>query len=388
MKKLLSVLLVAAVLMSGLSLAAFAQQENPFVLQDPYLIEYSVGERGLNFSSPNTIQQVERAFAGLDPTPLAQDGAVEQDARYLKIWQENFPKQFIFQDDRLMTAAKSYQTPQALLDLEETLQAQMEALDPYGCFTWAENYASLCLLDNSSRYAALVGETENKILLLERLQSLQPQKIIGSQKETLGKQRTGAAELRVNVTDADSLMENVTYSYQLYEKGVSVTRYTDTGAGLSLYFACDPDAVGSLASQMQKLYSASQTKSATWLAILNLDRVEQFTVTRKSDTAASALTGWNRAALVDLLRTLPVEGAEEINRLWTKPDVEYQIRFTNGLTYRVQLQGNALRIWASDMPQVLSFTVPQEKADELLKETANRIGYERDGVEKPNVYTG
>ena len=73
-KKMLSLLLaVSATLMSGLSLTAFAQEENPFVLEDPYMIEYSVGERGLNFSSEQAIQQVEKAFAGLDPTPIGQD---------------------------------------------------------------------------------------------------------------------------------------------------------------------------------------------------------------------------------------------------------------------------------------------------------------------------
>ena len=44
-KKMLSLLLAAATLVSGLSLTAFAQEENLFVLEDPYMIEYSVGER-------------------------------------------------------------------------------------------------------------------------------------------------------------------------------------------------------------------------------------------------------------------------------------------------------------------------------------------------------
>lgn len=38
-KKMLSLLLAVATLMSGLSLTAFAQEENPFVLEDPYMIE-------------------------------------------------------------------------------------------------------------------------------------------------------------------------------------------------------------------------------------------------------------------------------------------------------------------------------------------------------------
>ena len=390
-KKMLSLLLAAA-LVSGLSLTAFAQEENPFVLEDPYMIEYSVGERGLNFSSEQAIQQVEKAFAGLDPTPIGQDTVVEQDARYLEIWQDSMPDRFIFQDDKLLTYPNDYKTPQALLDLEADLQAQMKELDPYGYFTWSEDYTCICLLDNTSRYAVFNEETENKILMLERLQSLEPSKINASQNATLGKERTGASELRVNVTPTNVLAENVTYSYQFYDKGVGVTAYTGDGAGVTQYFSCDPTAIGSLTAQMQKFYD-SQQKSATWLAIINPARVESLHVGRKGKEPgepygeAFPLTNWNSAAIIDLLRTLPVEGAAETNRLWTRPDVEYRLGFTNALTYCVQVQGNQLRVWASDMPQVLQFTVPQKEVDELLTETDNRITYEKENIEKPNPET-
>ncbi len=391
-KKMLSLLLAVATLMSGLSLTAFAQEENPFVLEDPYMIEYSIGERGLNFSSEQAIQQVEKAFAGLDPTPIGQDTVVEQDARYLEIWQDSMPDRFIFQDDKLLTYPNDYKTPQALLDLEADLQAQMKELDPYGYFTWSEDYTCICLLDNTSRYAVFNEETENKILMLERLQSLEPSKINASQNATLGKERTGASELRVNVTPTNVLAENVTYSYQFYDKGVGVTAYTGDGAGVTQYFSCDPTAIGSLTAQMQKFYD-SQQKSATWLAIINPARVESLHVGRKGKEPgepygeAFPLTNWNSAAIIDLLRTLPVEGAAETNRLWTRPDVEYRLGFTNALTYRVQVQGNQLRVWASDMPQVLQFTVPQKEVDELLIETDNRITYEKENIEKPNPET-
>ena len=391
-KKMLSLLLAAATLVSGLSLTAFAQEENPFVLEDPYMIEYSIGERGLNFSSEQAIQQVKEAFAGLDPTPIGQDTVVEQDARYLEIWQDSMPDRFIFQDDKLLTYPNDYKTPQALLDLEADLQAQMRELDPYGCFTWSEDYTCICLLDNTSRYAVFNEETENKILMLERLQSLEPSKINASQNATLGKERTGASELRVNVTPTNVLAENVTYSYQFYDKGVGVTAYTGDGAGVTQYFSCDPTAIGSLTAQMQKFYD-SQQKSATWLAIINPARVESLHVGRKGKEPgepygeAFPLTNWNSAAIIDLLRTLPVEGAAETNRLWTRPDVEYRLGFTNALTYRVQVQGNQLRVWASDMPQVLQFTVPQKEVDELLTETDNRITYEKENIEKPNPET-
>ena len=391
-KKMLSLLLAAATLVSGLSLTAFAQEENPFVLEDPYMIEYSIGERGLNFSSEQAIQQVKEAFSGLDPTPIGQDTVVEQDARYLEIWQDSMPDRFIFQDDKLLTYPNDYKTPQALLDLEADLQAQMRELDPYGCFTWSEDYTCICLLDNTSRYAVFNEETENKILMLERLQSLEPSKINASQNATLGKERTGASELRVNVTPTNVLAENVTYSYQFYDKGVGVTAYTGDGAGVTQYFSCDPTAIGSLTAQMQKFYD-SQQKSATWLAIINPARVESLHVGRKGKEPgepygeAFPLTNWNSAAIIDLLRTLPVEGAAETNRLWTRPDVEYRLGFTNALTYRVQVQGNQLRVWASDMPQVLQFTVPQKEVDELLTETDNRITYEKENIEKPNPET-
>ena len=72
----------------------------------------------------------------------------------------------------------------------------------------------------------------------------------------------------------------MTYSYQFYDKGVSVTVYTGDGAGVTQYFACDPTAIGSLTAQMQKFYD-SQQKSATWLAIINPARVESLHVGRK-----------------------------------------------------------------------------------------------------------
>ena len=161
---------------------------------------------------------------------------------------------------------------------------------------------------------------------------------------------------------------------------------------MTQYFSCDPTAIGSLTAQMQKFYD-SQQKSATWLAIINPARVESLHVGRKGKEPgepygeAFPLTNWNSAAIIDLLRTLPVEGAAETNRLWTRPDVEYRLGFTNALTYRVQVQGNQLRVWASDMPQVLQFTVPQKEVDELLTETDNRITYEKENIEKPNPET-
>ena len=88
---------------------------------------------------------MKEAFAGLDPTPIGQDTVVEQDARYLEIWQDSMPDRFIFQDDKLLTYPNDYKTPQALLDLEADLQAQMKELDPYGYFTWSRTIpASAC----------------------------------------------------------------------------------------------------------------------------------------------------------------------------------------------------------------------------------------------------
>lgn len=384
-RRLSALLLVLAMLLSAMSAAA--APSSPFALTDPWMIEYSVGERGLNFSDESTIDALKAAFSQLTPA-LREDVTVETDAHFLRVWQDDFPAQFIFQDDAVLTSAKTYQLPQKLKKLDAALQQKMSALDPYGYFTWSERYVSVCILDNSSRYAAFEQQTENKIMLLERLQSLDPQKIGLSQKARMGQQKTGASELRINVTEAEKMEHRPTYSYQFYDKGVSVTAYNDDGVGVTQYFVCDSDAVGSLTAQMQKCYDAEQKKSSTWLAILNNDRVNSFSVTRREDAAAHPLTGWNTAALIDLLRTLPVSQAEETTRLWTKPEVEYGIEFKNALSYRVQVNDGQVRIWASDMPKVLQFTADAEQLQKLLTETDNRIVYEQENIIKPNVVTG
>ena len=386
-QSLSAVLLTLALLLSALSVSAAAQQ-SPFALTDAWMVEYSIGERGLNFSDESAIDAVEAAFSGLTPTLSGEDVSVRPAAHTLRVWQDDFPVQFIFQDEAVLTSAKTYQLPQKLKELDKALQQKIAALDPYGYFTWSESFVGITVLNNEERYAVFEEQTENKILLLERLQSLKPQKISGSKREELGRQRMGASELRVHVTEAEEMEERPTYSYQFYDKGVSITTYNDDGVGITQYFSCDPEAVGSLTAQMQKCYDMEQQKSATWLAIVNNDRVDSFTVIRRKNAETSPLTGWNRAATIDLLRTLPVSQAEELDRLWTKPEVEYRIEFKNALTYRVQLLGGQVRIWASDMDKVLQFTVDAEKWQQLLDETNNRIIYERENIIKPNVRTG
>ena len=62
----------------------------------------------------------------------------------------------------------------------------------------------------------------------------------------LGKQRTGVSEMRIQI-DSNS------YSYQLYEKGLSVTKYTLDGANATEYFVCDASAIQKLADQFNKV---------------------------------------------------------------------------------------------------------------------------------------
>lgn len=385
--RLSAALLALAMLLSVLSVSAAAQQSS-FLLEDAWMVEYSIGERGLNFSDEQTIAEVKAAFSDLTPVPLQEVVSVEPGAHFLHVWQDDFPDQFIFQDHALLADANTYQLPEKLKKLDEAFEQKLHALDPYGYFTWSESYVSLCILDNSSRYAVFEEQTENKVLLLERLQSLDPQKIGLSQKTKMGERRTGASELRVNVTEEQNMERRPTYSYQFYDSGVSVTAYNNDGVGVTQYFVCDPDAVGSLTAQMQKCYDMEQKKSATWLAILNNDRVDSFAVTRREDTAENLLTGWNRVELIEQLRRLSVSEAEETSYLWTRPEVEYRIEFKNDLTYRVQVNNGIIRVWASDMPKALQFTVDSEKLQKLLTETDNRIVYEKEDIIKPNVRTG
>lgn len=267
------------------------------------------------------------------------------------------------------------------MTLEQQLQKRMQEIDPYGRFTWAEEYVCICLLDNGSRYAVFEELPENKNLLLERLQNLNV--IKGSDEAALGNRLSGVSEMRIRVVKVPH-SDSTTWSYQLYEKGIKVVSYTTNGKGAEEIYLCPNENLWALKAQMQKTYDATPEKSATWLAIINPDRVTSLTVARSGEQPVS-LTNLAQIEMLDLLCSLPVEQAEKKTALWKTPDTEYRITFANGLLYRVQQLKNKLRLWSSDMDFLLEYTLSKENQERLNERTQFEILRQQAGKTNPET---
>lgn len=384
-KRWIAALLAGALMLCGLPAYAAPTWTVPKQAQK---LRYTAEERGFIEQDEQKIQQVLKTLQQVQPKMTEVNSAmggsklsdlllVDQDGidysyqfdpvNWGKVIWNNY--QFWSADDRLMA-------------LEQQLQKRMQEIDPYGRFTWAEEYVCICLLDNGSRYAVFEELPENKNLLLERLQNLNV--IKGSDEAALGNRLSGVSEMRIQVEDPFS--DSITWSYQLYEKGIKVVPYTVTGKGAEEIYLCSNENLWSLKAQMQKTYDATPEKSATWLAIINPDRVTSLTVARSGEQPVS-LTNLAQIGMLDLLRSLPVEQAEKKTALWKTPDTEYRITFANGLLYRVQQLNNKLRLWSSDMDFLLEYTLSKENQEQLNEETQTQIRYQQDGFEKPNPDT-
>ena len=68
---------------------------------------------------------------------------------------------------------------------------------------------------------------------------------------------------------------------------------------------------------------------------------------------------------------LRVGSVTEREDLWTAPELECRIHFVTGVDYRVQILNGKLRIWASDMPQVLEYTIGTQQQEALLATLQN-----------------
>ena len=109
------------------------------------------------------------------------------------------------------------------------LEKQRKQVDSYDYFTWDQDQTCIGLLDNAARKATFVEVYERRTEILQLLQSIAPSKVTAANQSALGKQRTGISEMRIQI-DSNS------YSYQLYEKGLSVTKYTLDGANATRIF--------------------------------------------------------------------------------------------------------------------------------------------------------
>ena len=383
-KRWIAALLAGALMLCGLP--AYAES-GWMVPKQAQKLRYTAEERGFIEQDEQKIQQVLKTLQQAQPkeTKLEQgkDGNTKSELILTERDQTEYRYQFNSSSwgKKVRNNYRFWSADDRLMTLEQQLQKRMQEIDPYGRFTWAEEYVCICLLDNGSRYAVFEELPENKNLLLERLQNLNV--IKGSDEAALGNRLSGVSEMRIRVVKVPH-SDSTTWSYQLYEKGIKVVPYTVTGKGAEEIYLCPNENLWALKAQMQKTYDATPEKSATWLAIINPDRVTSLTVARSGEQPVS-LTNWAQIELRDLLCSLPVEESEKKTALWKTPDTEYRITFANGLLYRVQQLKNKLRLWSSDMDFLLEYTLSKENLKRLNERTQFEILRQQAGKSNPET---
>lgn len=383
-KRWIAALLAGALMLCGLP--AYAET-SWMVPKQAQKLRYTFGERGFIEQDEQKIQQVLKTLQQVQPkeTKLEQgkDGNTKSELILTERDQTEYRYQFNSSSwgKKVRNNYRFWSADDRLMTLEQQLQKRMQEIDPYGRFTWAEEYVCICLLDNGSRYAVFEELPENKNLLLERLQNLNV--IKGSDEAALGNRLSGVSEMRIRVVKVPH-SDSTTWSYQLYEKGIKVVSYTTNGKGAEEIYLCPNENLWALKAQMQKTYDATPEKSATWLAIINPDRVTSLTVVRSGEQPVS-LTNLAQIEMLDLLCSLPVEQAEKKTALWKTPDTEYRITFANGLLYRVQQLKNKLRLWSSDMDFLLEYTLSKENQERLNERTQFEILRQQAGKTNPET---
>ncbi len=383
-KRWIAALLAGALMLCGLP--AYAET-SWMVPKQAQKLRYTFGERGFIEQDEQKIQQVLKTLQQVQPTETkleqGKDGNTQSELILTERDQTEYRYQFNSSSwgKKVRNNYRFWSADDRLMALEQQLQKRIQEIDPYGRFTWAEEYVCICLLDNGSRYAVFEELPENKNLLLERLQNLNV--IKGSDEAALGNRLSGVSEMRIRVVKVPH-SDSTTWSYQLYEKGIKVVSYTTNGKGAEEIYLCPNENLWALKAQMQKTYDATPEKSATWLAIINPDRVTSLTVVRSGEQPVS-LTNLAQIEMLDLLCSLPVEQAEKKTALWKTPDTEYRITFANGLLYRVQQLKNKLRLWSSDMDFLLEYTLSKENQERLNERTQFEILRQQAGKTNPET---
>lgn len=383
-KRWIAALLAGALMLCGLPAYAAPTWTVPKQAQK---LRYTFGERGFIEQDEQKIQQMLKTLQQMQPTETkleqGKDGNTQSELILTERDQTEYRYQFNSSSwgKKVRNNYRFWSADDRLMALEQQLQKRIQEIDPYGRFTWAEEYVCICLLDNGSRYAVFEELPENKNLLLERLQNLNV--IKGSDEAALGNRLSGVSEMRIRVVKVPH-SDSTTWSYQLYEKGIKVVSYTTNGKGAEEIYLCPNENLWALKAQMQKTYDATPEKSATWLAIINPDRVTSLTVARSGEQPVS-LTNLAQIGMLDLLRSLPVEQAEKKTALWKTPDTEYRITFANGLLYRVQQLKNKLLLWSSDMDFLLEYTLSKENQERLNERTQFEILRQQSGKTNPET---
>ena len=124
-------------------------------------------------------------------------------------------------------------------------------------------------------------------------------------------------------------------------------------------FLCDLPVRKQLYREMQSVFDGS-SKHASWMALARAGRIRGMEVMVDGKVVEEGVT------YLENWKGLRVGSVTEREALWTAPELECRIHFVTGVDYRVQILNGKLRIWASDMPQVLEYTIGTQQQEALL----------------------
>lgn len=123
-------------------------------------------------------------------------------------------------------------------------------------------------------------------------------------------------------------------------------------------FLCDLPVRKQLYREMQSVDGSS--KHASWMALTRAGRIRGMEVMVDGKVVEEGVTH------LENWKGLRVGFVTEREVLWTAPELECRIHFVTGVDYCVQILNGKLRIWASDMPQVLEYTIGDQQQEALL----------------------
>lgn len=279
----------------------------------------------------------------------------------------------------IFTDQGSYRTNSDLMPLVHYLENCLEQTDPYTYFTKLTEETEVKLLNNEEHRAVIPTEQMEIARLLNRLNA---KKV--SQSTSLGKKLDGAGEIRLF---PNPLLDNKTYAYCLYEKGVVVTPSDTAGEGKTEYFLCNSKTIRQLHTLMQSDYQ-NNPKYSAWLAAANENRINRASVSLRSENISDYLLPNSYfEGFLSELKGAQVGQVKETASLWSKADAEYRFYFLSGVEYRVQIMGNRLKIASSDMKQILEYPLMDQDAKIILDFTSKRLKLAESGETKPNPET-
>ena len=150
-KRWIAALLAGALMLCGLPVYAAPTWTVPKQAQK---LRYTFGERGFIEQDEQKIQQVLKTLQQMQPTETkleqGKDGNTQSELILTERDQTEYRYQFNSSSwgKKVRNNYRFWSADDRLMALEQQLQKRIQEIDPYGRFTWAEEYVCICLLDN------------------------------------------------------------------------------------------------------------------------------------------------------------------------------------------------------------------------------------------------